>query len=310
MITANVAAASQLEGKGGTCIYRVHDKPSEMKLFALREFLEGMNISLVPSKQLHPSVLTQMLKKVENTPQAQVVNEVMLRSQSQAIYSAENIGHFGLALGKYAHFTSPIRRYADLVVHRALIRAGKLGNDGLTDHEKNRLADIAEHISITERKAVTAERDAMDRFTTLFMSDKIGAEFSARISGVARFGLFARLDVIGADGFIPIKSLPRDYYFYDEKSQSLRGERYKRSYQLSTQVKVKLKEAEKLTGSMMFEIVEKDADKPAKDIKKHRHSGARRSRVGRAEASQVTHMPRKRAALDADFHRHDEWVKM
>lgn len=277
MIMANVAAASQLESKGGICIYRVHDKPSEMKLFALREFLESMDISLVPAKQLHPSALTNILKKVENAPQASVVNEVMLRSQAQAVYSSENIGHFGLALGKYAHFTSPIRRYADLMVHRALIRAGKLGGDGLTDHEKERLAAIAEHISVTERRAVTAERDAMDRFTTLFMSDKIGAEFPARISGVARFGLFARLDQIGADGFIPIRSLPRDYYFYDEKTQSLRGERHKRTYQLATPVKIKLNEADRLTGSMTFEIVEEDADKSSVR-KKDFHRKSRRSR--------------------------------
>ena len=276
MISANVAAASQLESKGGLCIYRVHDKPSETKLASLRDFLEGLNISLVPSKQMHPSVLTQILKKAESTPQAQVINEIMLRSQSQAIYSAENIGHFGLALGKYAHFTSPIRRYADLIVHRGLIRICKLGSDGLTDKEKSNLQDISDHISIAERRAVTAERDAMDRFTTLFMADKIGAEFPARISGVARFGLFARLDEIGADGFIPIKSLPRDYYLYDEKSQSMRGEKYKRSYQLATPVTVKLKEAEKLTGSMSFEIVEKDTDKPTADKKFSRKKFKRR----------------------------------
>ncbi len=174
MITANVAAAAQLEQKGGVCLYRIHDKPTEMKLEGLRDFLTSLGISLVPSKQLHSRVLTQILENSAGGPHAQVVNEMMLRSQAQAIYSPDNIGHFGLALAKYAHFTSPIRRYADLVVHRGLIRAGKLGDDGLTDTETERLEKIAEHISITERRAAAAERDANDRFISLFMADRVG----------------------------------------------------------------------------------------------------------------------------------------
>lgn len=256
MICANVAAAAQLEGKGGICLYRVHDKPSELKLEGLRDFLDTLGISLVPMKQLHPRFLTQILENSAGTPHAQVVNEMMLRSQAQAIYSPENIGHFGLALAKYAHFTSPIRRYADLVVHRGLIRACKLGDDGLTTAEMERLEDIADHISTTERRAAAAERDATDRYITLFMADRVGATFSARVSGVARFGLFARLDETGADGIIPLSTLPHDFYFHDEKRQALVGKRSGRVYQLAQPVRVRLDQADRLTGSMAFAIVE------------------------------------------------------
>jgi ribonuclease R len=256
MITANVAAAAELEGKGGICLYRIHDKPTEMKLEGLRDFLNTLGISLVPAKQLHPRFLTQILESHAGGPHAQVVNEVMLRSQSQAVYSHNNIGHFGLALAKYAHFTSPIRRYADLVVHRGLIRACKLGDDGLTDTEATRLEKIAEHISTTERRAATAERDAVDRYVTLFMADRVGATFPARISGVARFGIFARLNETGADGIIPIHSLPEDFYFHDEKKQALVGKRTKRVFQLAQPVTVKLEQADRLTGGMSFSIVE------------------------------------------------------
>ena len=277
MITANVAAAAQLEGKGGVCLYRIHDKPTELKLEGLRDFLNSLGISLVPKKELHSRFLTQILENSAGGPHAQVVNEMMLRSQAQAVYSPENIGHFGLALAKYAHFTSPIRRYADLVVHRGLIRALKLGDDGLTENEIARLEKIAERISNTERTSAAAERDATDRFITLFMMDRVGATFPARISGVARFGLFARLDETGADGIIPINSLPQDYYFHDEKRQALVGKRTRRTYQLAQPVVVKLETADRLTGSMQFSIVQSGEDagtRPqngAKPKQKHRH---------------------------------------
>ncbi len=262
MITANVAAAAQLEGKACACLYRIHDRPTEMKLDGLRDFLNTLGISLVPKKQLHSRFLTQILENAAGTPHAQVVNEMMLRCQSQAIYSPENIGHFGLALAKYAHFTSPIRRYADLIVHRGIIRACKLGEGGLTDNEIEKLEGIAEHISATERRSAAAERDATDRFITLFLADRVGAEFKARISGVARFGLFARLDETGADGIIPLDSLPRDHYIYDERRQAVVGKHKKRVYQLMQPVVVRLVKADKLTGSMAMMIVEEE-EKPA-----------------------------------------------
>jgi len=256
MITANVAAAAQLEQKGGVCLYRVHDKPTEIKLEALRDFLDSLGISLVPAKQMHPRFLTQILETHAGGPHAQVINEMMLRTQAQAIYSPANIGHFGLALAKYAHFTSPIRRYADLIVHRGLIRACKLGDDGLRDDEIARLEKIGDHISTTERRAAAAERDATDRFTTLYLMDRVGATFAARISGVARFGIFARIEENGADGIIPLNALPDDYYHHDEKRQALIGRRSKRVFRLADPVTVRLEQADRLTGSMSFTIVE------------------------------------------------------
>jgi len=267
MICANVAAAAQLEGKGGVCLYRVHDKPTEIKLEALRDFLDSIGISLVPGKQLHPRMLTQILENAAGGEHAQVVNEVMLRSQAQAIYSPDNIGHFGLALAKYAHFTSPIRRYADLVVHRALIRTGKLGSDGLTEQEITTLDDIGEHISGTERRSATAERDVVDRFTTMFLADKVGAVFSGRISGVARFGLFARLDESGADGIVPFSALPRDFYELDEKRHAMVGQRHGRVYQLASPVQVRIETVDRLTGSMSFAIVEPENATKTKPVK-------------------------------------------
>jgi len=278
MITANVAAAAQLEGKGGVCLYRVHDKPNETKLEGLRDFLDSIGISLVPEKQLHPRFLTQILENAAGGPHAQVVNEIMLRSQSQASYSPENIGHFGLALAKYAHFTSPIRRYADLVVHRGLIRACKLGDDGLTEKEIEKLEDIADHISTTERRSAAAERDATDRFITLYMADRVGATFAARISGVARFGLFARLNETGADGIIPLNTLPDDYYHHDEKRQALIGRRTKKVYQLAQPVVVKLAQADRLTGSMALTLVEEGSESPPRPPAKERKPNRRRNR--------------------------------
>lgn len=289
MITANVAAAAQLEGKGGLCLYRVHDKPSEMKLEALRDFLDSLGISLVPAKQLHPRFLTQILENSSGGPHAQVINEMMLRSQAQAVYSPDNIGHFGLALAKYAHFTSPIRRYADLVVHRGLIRMCKLGDDGLTQEEMDRLEEIGDHISNTERRAAMAERDAIDRYITLFLIDRVGATFPARISGVARFGLFARLNETGADGIIPISTLPEDYYFHDEKRQALVGRRTKRVYQLAQPITVRLEQADRLTGSMSFSILEtgeppsptKERTKPSKHTRYPKTKEHQESSTGR-----------------------------
>ncbi|MGE0108994.1 MAG: ribonuclease R [Bdellovibrionales bacterium] len=254
MILANVAAASALSEKLNLCVYRVHDKPSDEKYDALRDFLKTLDISLPAGKELHPRNLTSILNKVSGTETAPIVSEVILRSQSQAIYSPQNIGHFGLALGQYAHFTSPIRRYADLIVHRALIRAYKLGDDGLGDKDIKQMETISEHISATERRSVNAEREAIDRYVSLFMENKLGTQFKSHISGVTRFGIFVRLDDTGAEGIIPFRSLPRDYYELDETNMSLRGQRRKKSFKLGDPLTVRLEEADRLTGSMRFGV--------------------------------------------------------
>jgi ribonuclease R len=256
MVLANVAAAEELERLRQPAIYRVHAPPSEEKLEILRHFLRGLGISLPPARQVHPRDLDRVLRRVAGTPEAALVNEVMLRSQSQAEYSPENIGHFGLAVPRYAHFTSPIRRYADLLVHRALISGLRLGADGLATDEAARFAATAEHITATERRAQLAERDATDRYLATHLADKVGANFAARISGVTRFGLFVTVAESGAGGLVPARSLPDDYWQYDEREQTLTGRRTRLVFRLAQDVEVRLAEACPVTGALVFHIMQ------------------------------------------------------
>ncbi len=254
MVLANVAAAEELERLKRPCMYRIHAPPSDEKLANLRNFLATLDISLPAGNALHPRDLDRVLQKVAGTEQAPVVNEVMLRSQSQAAYHPDNIGHFGLSLARYAHFTSPIRRYADLLVHRALIAGLKLGLGALSPEEAAEFESTAEHISATERRAALAEREAVDRYLSAYMADKVGASFAARISGVARFGLFVTLQGSGANGLIPLSSLPDDYWMHDEATQTLNGRRTRQSFRLTQDVTVRLKEASPVTGGLVFEM--------------------------------------------------------
>ena len=254
MVLANVAAAEELERRGVPCPYRVHAPPSEEKLAALRAFLQSMDISLPPGPNLHPRDLDRVLRSVAGTDRADLVNEMILRGQSQAAYSPDNIGHFGLGLARYAHFTSPIRRYADLVVHRALVAALRLGEGGPTPEEVARLPDTAEHITATERRAAAAEREAVDRYLAASMADKVGTTFAARISGVARFGLFVTLSETGANGFVPVADLPDDHWLFEEAAQTLSGRRTRRVYRLAQPVEVRLVEASPVTGGLLFRV--------------------------------------------------------
>lgn len=256
MILANVAAAMALEAKTAPCIYRVHDTPSNEKVDSARNFLEGFGLNLARGTVVRPALFNGILKKVEGQDYAPLVNQIILRSQSQAVYSPENIGHFGLALQKYAHFTSPIRRYADLVVHRSLIRAYHLGEGGIDQGEVNRIAETAEHISKTERTSMEAERASVDRFTAAWLAGRMGEVFPGRISGVTRFGLFVSLDDTGADGLVPIRSLPQDYYIHSEEQHALIGRRTGRLFRLCAPVRVRVMEADRLTGSSIFELVD------------------------------------------------------
>jgi ribonuclease R len=256
MVLANVCAAEELERLVRPCMYRIHAPPTDEKLDNLRIFLRQFEISLPAGNQLHPRDIDQVLKKVAGSEHATMVNEVVLRSQSQAAYSPENIGHFGLVLAKYAHFTSPIRRYADLLVHRALITGLKLGEGGLTADEIARFPDTAEHITSTERRAALAERDAVDRYLAAFMADKIGAIFPARISGVQRFGLFVTLIESGASGLVPLGALPDDFWVHDEATQTLSGKRTRLVFHLAQEVEARLSEASPITGGLMFQILQ------------------------------------------------------
>jgi len=254
MILANVAAAQALEDKRAPCVYRIHDKPSMDKLESAREFLGSFNLSLPKAENIQPAKLNHILSKAADMPYSHLISQVILRTQSQAVYSSENIGHFGLALEKYGHFTSPIRRYADLLVHRSLVGAYGLGEGGLSDGEEAALDGICSHISGTERTSMEAERNATDRFTAAYLSEQIGAEFAGRISGVTRFGLFVTLHESGADGLIPMKSLSNDFYVHDEQAHALIGRRKKRIFRLGGEVTVTLKEADGLTGSTILEL--------------------------------------------------------
>ncbi|MBA3449441.1 MAG: ribonuclease R, partial [Pseudaminobacter sp.] len=225
MIQANVAAAETLEAKKQALVYRVHDAPSLAKQESLREFLQTIGLSLARGAQMRPSQFNGILERVRGSDNEGLVNGVVLRSQSQAIYSPENLGHFGLNLRRYAHFTSPIRRYSDLIVHRALVGALGLGKDGLTRGEEDRLEDTSALISATERRAMAAERDTVDRLIAGYLAGRLNDTFDARISGVVKAGLFVQLPQFGADGFIPVSSLDGDYYLYDEAARSLFGDR-------------------------------------------------------------------------------------
>ncbi|HEY8194950.1 MAG TPA: ribonuclease R [Hyphomicrobium sp.] len=255
MIQANVAAAETLEEKRLPLVYRVHDAPSPEKLKGLRDFLETLDMKVPHVGALKPEAFNKVLAQAKDLPVPDLINEVILRSQSQAEYTPKNIGHFGLNLVRYAHFTSPIRRYADLIVHRALIRALDLGPDGLTDDEIPRLASIAKSISDTERRAMSAERETTDRLIAAHLSDRVGATFQARIAGVTRSGLFVRLKETGADGYIPISSLGNDYYHHVEAAHALVGARTGTGYRLGDRVEVRLLEAIPSAGALRFEML-------------------------------------------------------
>ena len=255
MIQANVCAAETLERKRQKLIYRIHEPPSLDKMEKLREFLTSLDLSLARPGNLRAMHFNQILSAVKNSENEELVSQVVLRSQSQAIYSAENQGHFGLQLARYAHFTSPIRRYADLIVHRALISALRLGSDGISNQAEAELDDIAAGISLTERRAMQAERETIDRLIAGFLSKQIGSTFFGRINGVTKAGLFVTLEDTGADGFIPISMLGDEYFLFDETNHAVIGESTGQQYQMGQKVEVKLVEAAPVAGALRFEMV-------------------------------------------------------
>jgi ribonuclease R len=282
MILANVAAAESCERARVPLIYRVHDEPSPEKINALREFLATLDISLPKGGTLRPDAFNRILARVKGRDVERLVNEVVLRSQAQAEYSPENFGHFGLNLRRYAHFTSPIRRYADLIVHRALIRALKLGSDGLADDVDTRaLSEIAANISVTERRAMKAERETADRLIAHFLADRVGAVFDGHISGVTRAGLFVELDETGADGFIPARYIGDEYFRFDEPRRAFVGN--SQTHRLGDPVTVELVEAAPVAGALRFKLVrhareaaQKTGHKPVKQRKSSPRARSRR----------------------------------
>ncbi|MCH8322960.1 MAG: ribonuclease R [Proteobacteria bacterium] len=255
MVAANVAAAETLTRKNVLCMFRVHEEPGPEKMESLRQFLATLGLKLARGQVTKPETFNRLLRKVEGKGSHDLVNEMVLRTQSQAAYSPDNLGHFGLALSKYAHFTSPIRRYADILVHRGLIKALGLGDDGLKTEEIGAFRKMAEDISTAERRAMAAERESVDRYLAAYLSEQVGATFSARISGVTRFGLFVAVEPTGADGFIPMRTLYDDYYDLDDKAKRLVGRRTGKVYKLGAKLEARLVEAEKITGALRFEVL-------------------------------------------------------
>ena len=260
MVQANVCAAETLEALRRPLVYRVHEEPAPEKLDALREQVETVGLTLAKGQVLKTRHLNALLDAAAGTDVAELVNIGVLRAQTQAYYSPQNFGHFGLALRAYAHFTSPIRRYADLLVHRALIAAHRWGPDsrldGQTPEEAERLGDTAKLISLTERRAMEAERDTTDRYLAAWLAEREGAEFEGRVSGVAKFGLFVKLDDTGADGLVPVSTLGREYWRFDAAAQTLTGERSGKVVAIGARVRVRLAEAVPVTGGLRFELLE------------------------------------------------------
>jgi ribonuclease R len=268
MIQANVAAAETLEQARQPLIYRVHDEPALEKMRALGEVLASIGIKLPKEGILRPALFNRILATVAETEHAIFINEVVLRSQAQAVYAAQNLGHFGLNLRRYAHFTSPIRRYADLIVHRALIAACRLGSDGLSSEMSVAALDqIGEQISAAERRAMAAERETIDRLIAHHLADRVGATFTGQISGVTRSGLFIKLDETGADGFVPISTIGADYYRHDEAKHALVGERSGETHRLGDRVEVRLVEAAAVAGALRFELLSEGQARPERDAR-------------------------------------------
>lgn len=288
MVLANVAAAETLIAKKSPLLFRVHEEPNPDKLDALRDVAQASGLVLAKGQVLKTAHLNRLLVAARETEQSELINMATLRSMTQAYYSPDNLGHFGLALRSYAHFTSPIRRYSDLIVHRALIAAHGWGKDGLSPWDIENLSDTAQKISDTERRSMAAERDTTDRYLAAFLSDRIGVEMGGRISGIAKFGVFVKLDETGADGMIPIRTLGREYFHYDADSQTLMGSDSGTLIRLGQRVTVKLIEAAPVTGGLIVELLTLDERNMPRGPSVTRGKPVRRKQAGaKAKAAKI-----------------------
>ena len=266
MIAANVAAAKALEAKVAPVVYRIHEPPSREKLIALKDYLATFGRKLALGQVITPGLFNRMLKDVTDEAEKALVMEAVLRSQTRAYYGPRNAGHFGLALASYAHFTSPIRRYADLLVHRALVDGYQLEqpapkldlpkHSGLSDRDRDDLSRISDAISEAERRAMEAERETIDRYVAAWLSSRVGETFPTRITGVQKFGFFATIVGLGGDGLVPVSTLGDERFHYDEKAQVLFGEQTGTKYASGDRLPLRLAEANPLTGALKFELVE------------------------------------------------------
>ena len=286
MILANVAAAEELSKARSEFLYRVHEEPTPEKLNALREVAQSAGFNLAKGQVLQTSHLNDLLTKSKQSDLSELISMTTLRSMSQAYYSRENFGHFGLALKKYAHFTSPIRRYSDLITHRALISSLGLGCDGLKEMDSEKLEGTAKHISDTERRSMVAERDTTDRYLASYLSEKVGNEFEGKISGVAKFGFFVRLNESGAEGIVPVRTLGKDFYYYDDRTNTLRGSETGLIIGLGQRATVRLKEVDPIAGGIAFDALNIDGEK-IPNIQKKRSLRSIRRKVNRNKSGSL-----------------------
>ncbi|GHA59532.1 ribonuclease R [Amylibacter ulvae] len=289
MVTANVCAAETLESKRTELLYRVHEEPSPEKLDALREVADAAGMTLAKGQVLKTQHINKLLEAAKDSEDAEVINMSVLRSMTQAYYAPVNFGHFGLNLKRYAHFTSPIRRYADLIVHRALVTAHGFGDDGLRPEDIEQLKETGEWISQTERRSMLAERDTTDRYLAAFLAERVGNEFEGRVSGIAKFGLFVKLNETGADGIIPLANLGREYWRYIERDGSLKGEDSGRIIQVGMPCKVSLVDATAVTGGLTLEMLELDGKPMPKGSSRARSKGGARRNLVKAKSKSAKH---------------------
>jgi ribonuclease R len=284
MILANVAAAEELTHLKRPLLFRVHEEPSPEKLDALRDVAVASGFTLAKGQVLKTAHLNRLLAQAAGTDFSELMNITTLRSMTQAYYHPQNFGHFGLSLRSYAHFTSPIRRYSDLIVHRALIAGHGWGDDGLSAQDIEMLDETAKLISDSERRSMTAERDTTDRYLAAFLADRVGSDFSGRISGVQGFGLFVKLDDTGADGLVPIRAIGHEFFHYDRDSQTLTGADTGIRLGIGQRVTVRLAEATPVTGGLMLELLTLDGAEIPTGRSGPRRGGYTPRAPGRAKA--------------------------
>ncbi len=290
MIAANVAAARALEAKKSPAMYRVHEPPSREKLAALKDYLETFGIQFTLGEVIKPATFNGILERVGDADSRPEIMEQLLRTQMQARYAPDRLGHFGLALGTYAHFTSPIRRYADLLVHRALVSAYKLGEGALPPADAEKFEEIGEQISKLERRAMEAERETVDRYVAAYLADQVGQVVMCRITGVQPFGFFATVVEFGGDGLVPVSTIGDEYFRYDEKAQQLVGEDSGTTYRQGQKLRLRIAEANPVSGSLRFELPDQQASS--------RPTSERRDRVRtpgrRGRPPNIRHQSRRR----------------
>jgi ribonuclease R len=291
MIAANVAAARALEAKKSPVMYRIHEPPSRVKLETLKDYLDTFDIPFTLGQVIKPETFNRIIDKVGEADVRPEIMEQLLRTQMQARYGPERLGHFGLALGTYAHFTSPIRRYADLLVHRGLVSAYKLGECGLPPEDAAKFGDIGEHISRLERRAMEAERETVDRYVAAYLADQVGQVVLCRITGVQPFGFFATVAEFGGDGIVPVSTIGDEYFRYDEKTQQLVGEETGTSYRMGQKLKLRIVESNPVTGGLRFAV---PLDEGEPESSQKRSDRVHRPQQRRGRPKTIRHTNRRR----------------